>query len=100
MIRISYKSKDNFINEIEVTGHANYANYGNDIVCAAVSSIVTTSINSIIALDGNAISVLEHDGYIKVIVNDNKMASTLLNVMLNELKELADDYPKNIKVGG
>jgi GT2 family glycosyltransferase len=34
---------------IKISGHANYANYGHDIVCSAVSSIVTTSINGILA---------------------------------------------------
>ena len=100
MIRVNYKNKDNFISEIEIIGHANYADFGKDIVCAAVSSIATTTINSIIALNENAISIENSDGYIKVIVNDNEMASILLNVMLNEFKELANDYPKNIKVGG
>ena len=35
-------------NKIEIKGHANYDDYGKDIVCASVSSIVITTINAII----------------------------------------------------
>ena len=42
-------------NQVEITGHSDYANIGQDIVCSAVSSIVTTTINGIISLDSEAI---------------------------------------------
>ena len=41
---------------IEITGHSDYDTIGKDIVCSAVSSIVTTTINGIISIDENAIS--------------------------------------------
>ena len=33
---------------IEVKGHANYDDFGKDIVCASVSSIVITTVNAIV----------------------------------------------------
>ena len=45
MINISYKSKDNHINYVKITGHSGYADDGFDIVCASVSSIAITTIN-------------------------------------------------------
>ena len=41
---------------IEITGHSNYDIVGKDIVCSAVSSIVTTTINGIISIDSKAIN--------------------------------------------
>ena len=38
MIRINIKK-----NTIIIKGHANYDKYGKDIVCASVSSIITTT---------------------------------------------------------
>lgn len=48
MINISiYKNADNLITGFQMSGHAGYADYGNDIVCAAVSALVINTINSI-----------------------------------------------------
>ena len=38
-------------NNIEITGHANFDDYGKDIVCASVSSIVITTVNGILELN-------------------------------------------------
>ena len=86
MIKVSI-IKDNLIKEVKISGHADFADYGKDIVCSAVSSIATTTINNIIALDNKAITYSE-------------MASKLLNNMIMMLEDLAKDYPKNIKIGG
>lgn len=99
MINISYK-KDIIIKEIKISGHANFAEFGKDIVCAAVSSIVTTTINNILSLDNKAIKYEDNDGYILITNEDNEIADKLLNNMLSMLNELAEDYPKNIKIGG
>ena len=99
MIKISYK-KDKIIKEIKVSGHANFATFGKDIVCAAVSSIVTTTINNILTLDDKAIEYVDKDGYILISNKDSELASKLLSTMLDMLSDLQNDYPKNIKIGG
>ena len=99
MIKISIE-KDKLIKKIIIKGHANYDEYGKDIVCAAVSSIATTTINDILALDENAINYESTDGNMIITNNDNELANTLLQVMINSFEELAKDYPKNINIGG
>ena len=44
---------------ITISGHANYDEYGKDIVCAAVSSTVITTVNGILSIDKDAIEVTE-----------------------------------------
>ena len=86
-------------NIIEITGHSNYDTLGKDIVCSAVSSIVTTTINGIISIDEKAISYSYKND--KMIITNNKkdeITNKLLNNMLDLLKSLAKDYPKNINV--
>lgn len=86
-------------NSIEVSGHAMYASHGKDIVCAAVSSIVTTSVNAILKFDDKAISYKEADGYLKIdILKDTKETELLLENMIFLLKELEKQYDKNIKI--
>ena len=88
-------------NRITATGHARYAQPGKDIVCAAVSSIVTTTINNVIALEDDTIKYDTKEGNVCItVLRNSKVTDKLLNVMLNMLKELATDYPQNIKIGG
>ena len=85
-------------NDISILGHAMYDDYGKDIVCSAVSSIVTTTINGCIALDKDSLSYEVNDKGIVIsnIVGDN--TNTLINNMVSLLKELEEKYPTNIKV--
>lgn len=99
MIKIKVEYDNNFISKIVITGHANYDDYGKDIVCAAVSASVLTTINGIIALDN---SILEVNNVldkmtIKILKNE-KNSQVLLNSMLSNLKSLVVEYPKNIKI--
>ena len=99
MIKVVYK-KNKIINEVKISGHAMYDNYGKDIVCSAVSSIVTTTINNILTMDKNAIKYVNNEDGILISNMDSEMASKLLQNMLNMLGELEQQYPKNIKIGG
>ena len=101
MIKVNYVVSHNLIKSVSIKGHAFYDTYGKDIVCAAVSSIVTTTINDILALTEDKIKYDTQDGNVLItVVSDNEVVEKLLNVMVNMLKELASDYPKNIKIGG
>ena len=84
---------------IEISGHANYDEFGKDIVCASVSSVVMTTVNSIMSIDDSSISYVD-DGD-KIIIkklNDNDIVDKLLNTMILILKDLEKQYKKNIKV--
>lgn len=100
MIKINVERKNNIIKSVAVKGHADYADFGKDIVCSAVSSIVTTTINDILTLDKNAIKYITDDGNVTITNLDNEIANKLLNTMLNTLSDLATSYPENIRIGG
>ena len=94
MIKV-LKEKD----KIEITGHSGYDTIGKDIVCSAVSSIVTTTINGIISIDEKAISYTYQDDKMTIrVLKKDEITDKLLNNMLDLLKSLAKDYPKNICV--
>ena len=94
MIKINIKQ-----NHIEINGHAMFDDYGKDIVCAAVSSIVITSINGILRLDDKAINYkLSSDGIIIDILKDSRETNLLILNMTSLLKELEEKYRKNIKI--
>lgn len=86
-------------NKIEIIGHSNYDIVGKDIVCSAVSSIVTTTINGIISINKDAISYSYQNDKMTIINNKNdEITNKLLNNMIELLESLAKDYPKNINV--
>ena len=86
-------------NKIEIKGHALYDDYGKDIVCSAVSSIVTTTINGIISINEDAILYQVSDGKIVIkIKKDDEITSKLIDNMIDLLKKLSFDYPNNIKI--
>ena len=99
MIKVKYQISDNIVKNIEIKGHAKHGDFGQDIVCASVSTVAITSVNAIISLDVDAITYEEKDGYLKITkTNDNESANKILNNLINMLTELAEDYPKNISI--
>lgn len=101
MIKVNVEYHNKEVSKVIIHGHANFDDYGKDIVCAAVSTMSQTVVNDIITLDENACSYDVNDGNLTIIINDgNEIAIKLINNMLRMLKELEDSYPQNIKIGG
>lgn len=98
MINVKYKKKD-YITNIDIRGHADFDEYGKDIVCASVSSVVLNTINIILLVDENIISVENSGGYINISVRGfNELVDKILLNLIDELKELTEKYKKNIRV--
>lgn len=86
-------------NNISILGHANYDDYGKDIVCASVSSIVMCSVEAIANFDIDAINVEQtNEGLIIDINKKDTITITLIENMIKCLKELEMKYSKNIKI--
>ena len=62
-----YRTTDSYLG-VEVSGHAGFAEKGEDIVCAGISVLTINLINSLERLSEDAFSVKEDEetGYIKV----------------------------------
>ena len=94
MIKVEVTKKN-----ISIIGHANFDEYGKDIVCAAASSIVITSIEALASFDNSSIDIIEKPNRLEIIINkDDNITNTLINNMLNCLQELVRKYPENIKI--
>ena len=99
MIRVLVKKKKESFAEICVQGHAMYDDYGKDIVCSAASSIVTTTVNGILALDKGSLSYMISKKGISIdIKNEDATTQILIGNMVSLLKELEKNYPANIEV--
>lgn len=84
-----------------ITGHAGYAPYGQDIVCAAVSALVQTFIASVEELTHDEIKALRNEqGQIQTIQyrNLSEGAQLLLDSFFVGVQMIADAYPSNLKL--
>ena len=99
MIKIKFSYNESYITNVKITGHANFKEYGKDIVCAAASSIAITSLNACLKINDKSLNVIEKEGLIdaEVLVKDEVINSILLN-MKDMFSELEKEYSKNVKI--
>jgi uncharacterized protein YsxB (DUF464 family) len=97
MIQVAIIRKRQSYQMMKVTGHANSAPYGEDLVCAAVSAVITGGIN---ALDLQAVKVKNTEGLSDLQILDPKHESnqSVYRVMHIQLQTIANDYPKFIRI--
>lgn len=100
MIKVEVFYKEKEVDRVLIKGHANYADYGYDIVCSGVSSIVITTINAIISFNENYIQYTScKDDFTEIkIIEQNQITKILISNMLRMLREMEENYPKNIKI--
>ena len=99
MIKIELIREDSAYTKIYILGHANYAKHGKDIVCSAVSSIVTTTINGILALNEGSLNYeVSKKGMIIEGISRDSITQRLLESMVSLLKQLEEQYPANIEI--
>lgn len=100
------RTKDGKIRAFTIEGHANFAEHGQDIVCAGASAVSFGIVNSIIALTNVQphITQGENGGYLRCVlprIDDEATAEKvqlLLEAMLVSLQTIERDYGEYIRV--
>lgn len=104
---INVKIKRNNQNQIvsyRVSGHAQTAPHGEDLVCAAVSVLAQTTILGFYQVLGQEPAYQISDGDLHLNVSDSltetqrREATVLLETMLVGLKNIQQQYPKIIAI--
>lgn len=99
MVKINVIKNGDRITTITIKGHANYDEFGKDIVCSSVSSIVATTVNGILSIDSSYIEYTVENGNVTIkVMTDDEICFKLLENMLMLFSELSEKYPKNIKI--
>ena len=98
MIKVRILKKDNIIESIHCIGHAGYASYGKDIVCASFSTMIITTINAILEFDKDAISYTDTNDLKIINIKKDNITNSLLNNLVNMIYELKENYDKNINI--
>ncbi len=98
MIKITLTKENNELKQIRFQGHAMYDDFGKDIVCAGVSSILTTTVNAILKFSEDSIWVDQKKDVVLTIKKSDEITLKLLENMLELLKELEESYPESITI--
>lgn len=94
MIRAVFKKKNKRVTDYEISGHAFFSASGTDIVCAGVSSLVTTITNNLGGIDFH-----KSDKGINVTnIIDSSDNKVLTFILIDGLLSIEDEYPENLKV--
>lgn len=101
MIKVIITKQGELIKSLKVSGHANYNDYGKDIVCAGVSSIVIGGLNALTSLEQkDKIKALVNEGHVEIEVLDltNQNLQYILKVILIQLRSIEESYPSFVKI--
>ncbi|MBN3525668.1 ribosomal-processing cysteine protease Prp [Paenibacillus apiarius] len=105
MIRISIRRKsDRSIESFSIEGHANYAPYGEDTVCAGVSAVSVGAVNAIEALTGIELKCKMKDGFLSGFVplieqqDIETKVQLLLESMIVSLRTIEASYGSYLQI--
>ena len=98
MIKITATRNNGKIISLTVKGHANSAPHGEDLVCAAVSSILVGGCNALKEPNCFAIKLNEGDASVTEISHANEHDYEVLEVMLVQFKSVEETSKKILKV--
>ena len=104
MTRCEFFRQNERITGFSVCGHSGYAEAGQDIVCAAISAIVSmaeATINDVCGAKAK-VRVKEEDARITLTLpascDEEESVQAVLAGMMITLISLAEEYPENIEV--
>ena len=104
MTRCEFFTEDDRITGFSVSGHSGYSEAGSDIVCAAISAVVTmaeATINDVCGAKAK-VRVKEADARITLTLpascDEEESVQAVLAGMMLTLCSLRDDYPDYIEV--
>jgi uncharacterized protein YsxB (DUF464 family) len=99
MIRVVVQVDGPNVMEMTVSGHANAADKGEDLICAGVSAITVGTLNALDELVKGSTNDSMKEGYIHISVNTiNPTQQTILQSMLIQLKSIQEAHPKYITI--
>ncbi len=96
------KSTDKIL-KVNISGHAQFDDYGSDVVCASVSSLVIATVNALEEYVGIDTSVIIQNGATEFSINTDDtvksiQAQAIANMLYMALTGLEDEHEDYIQV--
>lgn len=96
-VKIGHAS-NNQVNFLEVTGHANSAPYGQDLICAAVSAVLTGGFNNLVNVNNYEIKLDEGHAYFKSNAPLDAHDEAVIETIICGLNTIQESNPKFVEV--
>ncbi|MBE6807545.1 MAG: ribosomal-processing cysteine protease Prp [Ruminococcaceae bacterium] len=98
MIRVRFQTDDGLLTGFSLSGHAGAGEYGQDIVCAAVSSAAYMTANTITDIVGAPADITVDDGRMELTVTALiEDCQDVLSGFQLHIQTLSEAYPKRIQ---
>ena len=97
MIKVAVVHRDNLIQSIEINGHAGSGPKGHDLVCAAVSAIITGGANALSNKNNYNIELESGHALIEMKERDED-GNKVLHTVWVMLKTVEESYSQFIKI--
>lgn len=100
MIKVEIKRQTGKIHSFLVSGHAETAEHGEDIVCAAVSGIVQTALLGLSTHLERELTLVHRHGEAGATLKDipDQRTEDILGTMVLGLAAIQKEYPKTIQL--
>ena len=98
MIRVRFQTACGQLIGFSLSGHAGAGDYGQDIVCAAVSSAAYMTANTVTEIVGAAADITVDDGLMELTVTDRiEDCQNILSGFRLHIQALSEEYPTRIQ---
>lgn len=99
MVKVEVLYLQDQIQSIHISGHAQSADRGQDLVCAGASSIGIGALNALDEIFSKDVRLEQRKNKIlvKVIENSDKLQTTL-NFLILQYQTMVEAYPQNITI--
>ncbi|MDO4467013.1 MAG: ribosomal-processing cysteine protease Prp [Bacillota bacterium] len=99
MVLVEILQKQDRMQSIRISGHAQYADAGQDLVCAGVSSIGIGALNALDEIFSSDVRVEQRKNKILIkVLKDSDTLQTTLRFLLYQLETMVEVYPQYIQI--
>lgn len=99
MTKANIFKTDDTINKINLSGHAFFAEYGQDIVCSAISMVCYTVANQLFIIQEKNVNVKIDEGFFEISIEEvNHDNQLLLNTLVTGIRMIEEEYENAIKI--
>ncbi len=98
MIKVLYEVRDERYVSLDVSGHAEYGEYGKDLICASASSIMFGLMNALDAL-GEDVLIEQEDN--RIMIEDHSSSDVVqdyFELVIMQMKTIEASYGDFIRV--
>lgn len=98
MIRVSIKQSNGHYTLLKIKGHAEYAEHGQDLVCAGVSSVIFGLANAIDELNGNCDIQINDNEILFANIQNDMTTQLVIETGIIQLKSIAEVHSQYIQI--